>query len=423
MIQWVLSRKWLPEIIFGAFALVLAASDAAVQGVNALVAAVPIALSVFFFRKFSYLAALLIFLGSVLEVLLAFLPLVSGLAAAGALFLCAAFGLRRWGLAALVASAASGLLVAWNGALNTSLVTDLYGVQVYNQSGRWWAFLLAGTSVVGVNGFAWLAGAYWVERSNQRATTQERDYVQAQNLRTRLDLAEQNARFGIARDLNALVLQRVSGLLALTDGARYASKVDSEVAVRTLDRLAILVRETHLEMRRLFDMLNKSVLVAVAPPGIDDLDFLAAQYRELGYPTTLTHRGKRVQVSEGAALNIYRIAFESLNNIKANAPEGTAIDIDFNWSETGLQVLIKDNGLEVQTKAKLNLGEAESEAGYDAEDDLSALTNAVTGPGITGMQERAQLFGGNIEAKIVPGIGFTVNLIFPSLEDISARQD
>jgi signal transduction histidine kinase len=39
------------------------------------------------------------------------------------------------------------------------------------------------------------------------------------------------------------------------------------------------------------------------------------------------------------------------------------------------------------------------------------------------MRERAQLFGGNVEAKIVPGIGFTINAIFPNIDDLTAGQE
>jgi signal transduction histidine kinase len=216
-----------------------------------------------------------------------------------------------------------------------------------------------------------------------------------------------------------LILQRVSGILAITDGARYAAKLDAELAPRTLDRLATLQREVHNEMRRLFDMLNMSVQVATAPPTIRDIDFLATQFRDLGYPTVVLHRGPRLEVSPGAGLNIYRIVFEALDNIKTHTPVGTSIDIDFNWSSSGLQILVKDNGAETIGKNELGLGET----GYEIQDDADALTQEVSGAGITGMRERAQIFGGNVEAKVVPGIGFTVNVIFPNIDELTAGQD
>jgi signal transduction histidine kinase len=419
LIQWVLNRKWLPEIVFGLSSLAFVVSDFAIQGNQSLLPAALLALSLLVFRRVTLIQPLLILSGSITEVLSGVQPLVSGMVAPLALFLTAAFGLRRFGIYSLIASGLSGLFIAWNTALNSSIVKDIYGIHVYDEAGRWASFIFAGVTVLGVNGFAWLAGAYWVERFRQKSASMERDEVKAANLRTRLDIAEQNQRFSIARDLNELILQRVSGILTLTDGARYAAKLDTDLAPRTLERLAILQREVHNEMRRLFDMLNMSVQVATAPPTIRDLDFLAAQYRDLGYPTVILHRGPRVQVSPGAGLNIYRIVFEALENIKNHAPIGTSIDIDFNWSASGLQILVKDNGVETQTRSGLGL----EDSSYQVQDDINALTQEVTGAGITGMRERAQLFGGNVEAKIVPGIGFTINAIFPSIDDLTAGQE
>ena len=57
-----------------------------------------------------------------------------------------------------------------------------------------------------------------------------------------------------------------------------------------------------------------------------------------------------------------------------------------------------------------------------AEADLEALTQEVSGAGITGMRERAELFGGNIEAHFVPGVGFTLNAIFPGIEEFRQEE-
>jgi signal transduction histidine kinase len=39
------------------------------------------------------------------------------------------------------------------------------------------------------------------------------------------------------------------------------------------------------------------------------------------------------------------------------------------------------------------------------------------------MLERAQLFQGNVEARRVPGVGVTVNAIFPGIENFLAEKD
>jgi len=50
---------------------------------------------------------------------------------------------------------------------------------------------------------------------------------------------------------------------------------------------------------------------------------------------------------------------------------------------------------------------------YEAQDDLDALLEKVTGPGLTAMRERAESFGGSLEVQRVVGIGFTVSAMFP----------
>lgn len=421
MFQWVLNKKWLPEAIFGVFAAILfGLIDQSLQGTSGLIASLLFSSTFLFFRQYTYLAALLVVTANVSEFALHIQPTVAGFASIMAVFLAGMFASRRAGLVFLASSVLGGLVMVWNVCFNSQLLTNIYGVSVYNEGGRWWGFALAGVTVMGLNGFVWLLGAFIVSSISERSASKARDDFESVNLRALLDLAEQNERFDITRDLNEVVMQRVSAILTLADGARYASKVDSSVAVRTLDRLVDLIRGVHEEMRRMFDMLNKSVAVATTPPGIADLTALAAQYRELGYPTKLQHLGRRIPLLSSAELNIYRIVFDALDNVKSHAPVGTAIDVDFIWSENGLQVLVKDNGAEVQAKSDPEF--LLNPEGYSAEEDELALTQEVTGPVITGMRERAQLFQGSIEARRVPGVGFTLNAIFPGVDEYAANQ-
>jgi hypothetical protein len=52
---------------------------------------------------------------------------------------------------------------------------------------------------------------------------------------------------------------------------------------------------------------------------------------------------------------------------------------------------------------------------YTFQDDLNALTEVVVGPGMTEMRERASLFRGVFNAHLLPGVGFSVSAVFPSL--------
>lgn len=418
MFQWILTKKWLPEIIFGVLASVIFGTfDFIGQGTSGLIVSLLFSATYFFFRQYTYVSAGLALAGAISSYALGIQPTVAGFGTVGAIFLAGMFSNRLWGMVFVASNIAGGLFTVWDACFNSQLLTNFYGVNIYNEGGRWWGFAFAAITVMGLNGFLWLLGAFILTSISERTAAKERDIYQDINLRAMLDLAEQNERFDITRDLNELVMQRVSAILTLADGARYASKLEPEVAGRTLDRLVELIRGVHEEMRRMFDMLNKSVAVATTPPGISEIDALAAQYRELGYPTRLQHLGKRLSLLASAELNIYRIVFDALDNVREHAPIGTSIDVDFIWSENGLQVLVKDNGTEVAAKSADQLLNPE---GYTAEDDEKALTEEVTGPVITGMHERAQLFQGSVEARRVPGIGFTLNAIFPGIDEYLA---
>jgi signal transduction histidine kinase len=141
-------------------------------------------------------------------------------------------------------------------------------------------------------------------------------------------------------------------------------------------------------------------------------------YREFGYNASLRHEGPRFAINEGAALTIFKLVFDALENIKQHTPVGTDVTVDFSWVDDGLQVLVKDNGIEVSNRGLVEL-ELEDKA-YTAEDDLKALVEPISGPGFTAMRERAAIYGGSVEVTKVPGVGFTVSAIFPRLREFAA---
>jgi signal transduction histidine kinase len=110
-------------------------------------------------------------------------------------------------------------------------------------------------------------------------------------------------------------------------------------------------------------------------------------------------------------LAIYRIVFEALKNVKQHNPKGTMATVELTWFENSLQVIIRDNGVEVVRKS--SVGPNGLPLPYDANDDIQSLLEKVVGPGITAMRERVESFGGSLEAQRVVGIGFTVSALFP----------
>jgi signal transduction histidine kinase len=289
-----------------------------------------------------------------------------------------------------------------------------YGIAVRNEIGQVNIFLFGTLLIVSASTLAWLSGRLLITRATHVGTSFDRavsDRIQAKQA---LEIAEQNERFMIARDISELVIQRVSASISLAEGGVYATQADPEIAPRVLQQVASSARAGHEELRRLFDMLNNRHEITAAPPRIEDIDALVIAFRQAGYNITSRHDGVRFAVNEGAELSIYRIVFDALENVRKHAPVGTDVTVDFTWTETGLQVLIKDNGVELT-----NRGLSLEALAYSIEEDRKSLVENIVGAGITAMTERARLYSGTVETNRVPGVGFTVSAIFPDLKQLA----
>jgi signal transduction histidine kinase len=327
-----------------------------------------------------------------------------------ALILLAAFSSKIQRIIALLVTGLSGIAVLYVTVYQSNHGLSVYEILSKSSLGQLNIFLFGALLIGSTTTLSWLAGRLLITRATHVGTSVDRavaDRIQAQQA---LEIAEQNERFQIARDISELIIQRVSASISLAEGGVYATQGDPSTAPRILENVAESARAGHKELRRLFDMLNKQHQITSAPPRIDDIENLVIAFRQIGYNITLRHEGIRYEVDEGAELAIYRIVFDALENIRKHAPLGTDITIDFAWTETGLQVLLKDNGVELK-----NRGLSLEELTYTIEEDRKALVETIVGAGLTSMSERAGLYGGTIEATRVPGVGFTVSAIFPDL--------
>lgn len=418
MIRWIQDHPWTSSAALAGFALLLFGGlDLVLQGYEALLVTGLLAAAVLFAAKIPPLSIGLIVIGTSLEIFLSLSPVLGGLSAPIALFLIAAFANRLWSYISLGVLIVSGLAVSWT---NTFLLADgsnLYGLILQSESDKAVAFILF-TLVVGTgNALFWLLGRLAITYEVYVGTEFDRALSAQTQAKLSLEVAEQNERFDIARDINELTIQKVAAVISQAEGGSYAAKANPESALRSLERITASARAAHSELRRLYDMLNKSHTVSAAPPGLNELDNLVVTYREFGFDVSLNHEGSRFEISEGAALAIYRIVFDALANARKHCVIGTNISIGFSWVDEGLQVLVKDNGIEANRRSDSGLEELSS--GYTAEDDVRALVEVIQGAGLTAMRERAALYAGTVEATRVPGVGFTISAIFPKLRALA----
>lgn len=413
MIRWIQRRPWLAPALLSASAfLVLGGSDLLLQSELALLVAALFAGVILFAVRLPGFSVALIFLATGIQILLGLTPLASSVSAAFGLLVLAAFAPALWRRVGFAAGLVAGVTIVIYESATVAYGFSIYGLGLDDFAGRVTLAVLGSGLVIAVNALAFLGGRLLITRVTHVGTSYDRAVADRQQSRLNLEIAEQNERFQIARDINEIIIQRVAAVISQAEGGLYAAKADPSSATRSLENLAGSARSAHAELRRLYDMLNKTHSVTAAPPGIDELEQLVIAYREFGYSVNLRHEGKRFELDEGAELAVHRIVYEALENIRVHVPSGASISIDFSWVEPGLQVLVKDNGIEYRNR---QLAASGQDTSYGVEEDLRALTQPVVGASISAMRERAALYGGTIEATRVPGVGFTVSAIFADL--------
>src|SRR5690554_4901529 len=242
--------------------------------------------------------------------------------------------------------------------------------------------------------------------------------VRAEVERSRLDLesllAEQSARLRMVGELGGVAVSSVSAIVRQADGARYAAESDPGAAVRSAASIAEAARATLDDLRRVTDIVKHGEADAGAQPGIKTARELFRVMREAGLEIRFEETGERFELKSGAELAIYRILQESLSNALKYGGEGTSATVAFRWSDTGVRVQVDDDGIRAAIRRAGDDPNAVSRAGgYSIDDDAAALTTTPSGPGITEMRERAELFGGVFHAEAVPGVGFSVAVSFP----------
>ena len=165
------------------------------------------------------------------------------------------------------------------------------------------------------------------------------------------------------------------------------------IAVRErLQEAAHLVQETSRAIRELCATLR--------PEGLSSLGLEAALKestaefeRRSGLLTRFSSHLIGREVPPEIAMHIYRIVQEALNNVARHAA-ATKVTVDLRYIGSRLVVSVRDNGKGFE-KAKVS--------------DPHTL-------GLVGMQERAQLVGGTLEVRSVPGEGTSVQMEVPITE-------
>ncbi|WP_181312012.1 sensor histidine kinase [Nocardioides campestrisoli] len=314
-------------------------------------------------------------LASACQVLVIDSPIWSQLAFPVAVYSAARFGTAAGAWTALGVSvlAAAVATVDWSSSLSLT-----------------WARLLPNfLSISAIVITSWALGTVGRTREAHVATLLDRA-EQAERIAEReVQLAAQDERSRIAREMHDVVAHGLSVIVVQADGARYAAAKDPDVAVRTLETIGVTGREALTEMRRLLGLLRSGDSGVRPQPGLGDLPHLLDEARAAGMDleAKLPDPEQAASVPEGVGLAAYRIVQEALTNVRKHAGPAAAVRVSV---EVGREVL-----LEV------------------CDDGRGAAASPGDGHGLVGMRERAAVHGGSVQAGPAPGGGFTVRARIP----------
>ncbi|AVL98420.1 sensor histidine kinase [Microbacterium paraoxydans] len=232
----------------------------------------------------------------------------------------------------------------------------------------------------------YFGGAYYFgERSwaaaEQRTVLEERTRELEREREVTAAQAVALDRVRIARELHDVVAHHVSVMGVQAGAARLVLENDPAQSARILSGIESSARDAIQELRQLLETLRTPGGDATEPAStvsLDDIAALAEASAEAGLPTAYTVIGDPVPVPSLVAVNLYRIAQESLTNARRHAGPGATADVRVRYDEDGVEVEVVNTG--------------------------RAIAQLRPGLGQLGMRERAAASGGTFEiAPRAPG--------------------
>jgi signal transduction histidine kinase len=203
---------------------------------------------------------------------------------------------------------------------------------------------------------------------------------------------QEEERLRLSRDLHDETVQDLVALSQRLDLLRSRNQLDAEAAAE-LARFQAMLHSAIGEVRRLSNNLRPHVLEDLGLPAA-----LRAIARDLetqleGTQVHCEVVGRERALPSELELTVFRIAQEAFANIRKHASTATHVSVALIYEPDRVQLVVEDDGPGFQVGADSHLGDGHL--------------------GLTGMQERAQLFGGRLQVTSAPGQGTTVLLTLP----------
>jgi signal transduction histidine kinase len=236
-----------------------------------------------------------------------------------------------------------------------------------------------------VVGAAWAAG----QALRFHSARAQRLTVAVSEEQQRARAAAQEERTRIARELHDIVTHAVSIMVIQAGAAGEVLPSRPDDAGEALLAIQRTGRQALDELRRLLGVLHDETATAeLSPqPGLAELPGLVDQTRQAGVAVTLAMDEHLPEAPVSLGLAVYRIVQEALTNVVKHAHAARA-DVTVTHRGDALEVRVVDDG-------------------------RGDRSGGAHGHGLSGMAQRAAMFGGTLVAGDTPGSGFAVQVRLP----------
>ncbi len=205
-------------------------------------------------------------------------------------------------------------------------------------------------------------------------------------------------RVRIARELHDMVAHAMSVVAVQAGVGHHVIADQPDEAAKALESIEVTARDALAEMRHLLGVLRSDEAgpASLRPsPGLGSLQLLVDQVSSAGLPVTLRVEGRPRALAPSVDLSAYRIVQEALTNVVKHAEEHSGATVAVCYDGDDVVVTVIDDG-------RGDVGERAGRPGRGRD----AIDGA--GQGLTGMRERVNLFGGELQVGPRPDGGFGV---------------
>jgi signal transduction histidine kinase len=321
-------------------------------------------------------------------------------------------------------------MVLWLVGLVVTQVSNPEAIPGSDQEG-WLSQYIAVAAIQLVTNLLYFGAAY-VFGNASYASARQRDALEQRTLELERERevssrqAVELERVRIARELHDVVAHHVS-VMGLQAGAARRVLAKGEADPRAVESLTVIetnAREAVDELHRMLGALRQSgdpeASRSASTRGIAQLDELVGEVRAAGLPVTFSTVGEVVPVPPVIGLSVYRIAQESLTNVRKHGGSRAEADVRLRYLDDRIEIDVSDTGAGAAA-AGAGAGATASTAATSTS-STSATTPAITststsgsgsGLGQIGMRERVAAVGGTIEIGPKPRGGYRVRATLP----------